>query len=366
MKLLTNSVKFHFICFFLLILLIFLRYFSEIPKYRNGDFVRITSKVYSEPIVYERQQYLTLQGLKIYLPKYPEINYGDKIIVTGIVDGDKSVAGYTLKNPKLLKIEENKKSLYGLRQKLILFYKSSLPEPYASLVSGITIGSKNMPSSFWDKLKKTGTAHVVVASGTNVTMVASFLISILTYFFPRKRAVFITIAGILVYVILSGFDAPIIRAGIMGSIAFLAQYKGRLIDSYRLLFYSAGLMLLIKPVWITDLGFILSFVATLSLMLFQKRIDAKLSFVPNILREGLSTSFAAQIGVAPIIYVTFGQFNILSPIINALILWTISYIMILGTLGGLVGLIVPFLGKLVLLISFPLLWWFTRVIDIFK
>ena len=365
MTLRINSLGFQLIGFSLLILIIFFRYFSEIPKYKNGDFVKITSRVYTEPIVYERQQYLTLQGLKIYLPKYPEINYGDTIIVTGTVDGNKLATGYVLKNPKLIKIEESNKLLYGLRQKLILFYKSSLPEPYASLVAGITIGSKNMPSSFWDKLKKTGTAHVVVASGTNVTMVASFLISILTYFFKRKLAVFITIAGIFVYVVLSGFDAPIIRAGIMGSIAFLAQSKGRLVGSYRLLIYSGVLMLLIKPLWITDLGFILSFVATLSLMLFQKRINTKLSFVPNILREGLSTSLAAQVGVAPIIYVTFGQFNILSPVINALILWTVSYVMILGAIGGIIGLIVPLIGRLILFIAFPFLWWFVEIIKIF-
>ena len=109
----------------------------------------------------------------------------------------------------------------------------------------------------------------------------------------------------------------------------------------------------------------MSFVATLSLMLFQKIINAKLAFVPNILREGLSTSLAAQIGVAPIIYATFGAFNILSPVINALILWTVSYVMILGALGGIIGLIVPLVGRLILLIAFPFLWWFVEIIKIF-
>jgi len=124
-------------------------------------------------------------------------------------------------------------------------------------------------------------------------------------------------------------------------------------------------MLLIKPIWITDLGFILSFVATASLMLFQKRINSLLKFVPNILREGLSTSLAAQIGVAPIIYATFGQFNIFSPLINALVLWTIPYIMILGAIGGIVGLVIPILGKVILLIAFPLVWWFVGIVNLF-
>lgn len=352
-------MKFLSISFIFLFLLILLRFYTTRPVYKKGDFVRITSRVYNEPIVYERQQYLTLQGLKVYLPKYPEINYGDTIILEGVVDDKK------LKNPKLVEIQENKNLLYGLRQKLITFYKTSLPEPYGSLVAGITIGSKNMPASFWEKLKLTGTAHVVVASGTNVTMFATFLISILTYFINRKYAVFITLAGIFVYVILSGFDAPIIRAGIMGSITFAAQSKGRLVNSVRILIYTAMIMLLIKPIWITDLGFILSFVATLSLILFQSKIDNLLKFIPKILRDGLSTSLAAQIGVTPIIYATFGQFNIMSPVINALILWTIPYIMGIGALAGIVGLIVPVVGRLILFILFPFLLWFTKILEIF-
>lgn len=347
------------ISFILIILLIFVRYYSTRPIFKNGDLVKITSKVYNEPLVFDKQQYFKIQSLKVYLPKYPTVNYGDIVVVTGTISGDKLVS------PKLLEIKETKNVFYKMRLNLIFFFKSNLPEPMASLVAGIVIGSKNMPEEFWNKLKETGTAHVVVASGTNVSLLAGFLISSLTIFLSRKYAVFIAIAGIGIYVIISGFDAPIVRAGIMGCILFLGQEKGRLINTWRILIYSALIMLLIKPVWITDLGFILSFVATISLLIFQRPIDSKLKLVPNILREGLSTSLAAQIGVAPIIFVTFGQFNILSPIINALTLWTIPIIMILGAVGGILGLILPILGELILLTLYPLLWYFTKIISIF-
>jgi len=125
-------------------------------------------------------------------------------------------------------------------------------------------------------------------------------------------------------------------------------------------------MLLYNPDWALDIGFVLSFVSTGSLMLFEKRIRVWLTRVPVILKEGLSTSLAAQIGVAPILFVTFGQFNIWSPIINALVLWTIPYIMILGSVGGVTGLIWPFLGKMILWLSYPLLWWFSTVVSIFN
>lgn len=352
-------MRFLLISLIFVILLIFLRFYSTKPVYKNGDFVRITSKVYNEPLVFDDKQYLKIGRLKVYLPKYPEITYGDRVVVVGQVSKDKLVS------PELVEISQTKSPFYVLRENLISFYKKSLPEPMASLVAGVVIGSKNMPEGFWNLLKSTGTAHIVVASGTNVTMLATFLISSLTLFFTRRSAVFMAIAGIFCYVIISGFDAPIIRAGIMGSIVFLAQERGRLANTWRILIYSALIMLLIKPVWITDLGFILSFVATMSLMLFQKKIDLKLKFVPSILREGLSTSLAAQIGVAPIIFATFGQFNLFSPVINALILWTIPFIMILGATGGLLGLIMPTLGKLILFILYPLLWYFEKILYIF-
>lgn len=348
-----------YLIFVILFLLVFFRFLSTKPVYKDGDVVRITSKVYGEPINYETEQYLKLQGLKVYLPNYPEVNYGDTIIVIGTVDGDK------LKNPKLIEIKETQNILLNFRENLISFYKSSLPEPYGSLVAGIVIGSKNMPESFWQKLKSTGTAHVVVASGTNVTMTAGFLIGVLTVFLKRRQAVWFTLLGIFAYVIVSGFDAPIVRAGIMGSILLYGQQTGKVINTWRILIYSGLLMLLIKPEWLTDLGFILSFTATISLIVFQRIIDLRLKIIPAIFREGLSTSLAAQVGVAPIIFATFGQFNILSPIINMFVLWTIPYIMILGALGGLIGLLVPLVGRLILFILFPLLWYFTKVIYIF-
>jgi len=115
-----------------------------------------------------------------------------------------------------------------------------------------------------------------------------------------------------------------------------------------------------------DIGFILSFVSTMSIMLFQSKIDKKVQFLPKVIKEGFTTSLSAQIGVTPILFVTFGQFNIWSPLINALILWTVPILMVLGALGGVVGLAVPFLGKSILWLSYPLLWWFVGVVEVFS
>lgn len=351
---------YRFLFYVFLIFLLLFRFITTLPKYKEGDLVRINGKILSQPTFYDNYQSFSLHGLRISLPRYPEIDYGDRIVVIGKVREGKLVD---------VKVESQKKVnniILRFRNKIINFYEKNLPIDYAALVSGIVLGDKtSLSGEFREKLIRAGVIHVVVASGMNVTFVSAFLFSILIFVVKRNIAIPFVLFGILIYVSLSGFDAPIVRAGIMGSLVFLSQITGRLISTWRALFFSAILMLIIVPSWTRDLGFYLSFVATASLLLFQKKIDKKIKFVPEFVREGLSTSLAAQVGVAPIIFVTFGQFNPISPIINALVLWTIPFIMIIGAISGLIGAFIPILGKLIIFLVYPFASWFTLIINFF-
>jgi competence protein ComEC len=352
----------------ILISLIFFRYLTTRPVYHSGDRVRITTSVLSDPIKYPTSQYLKIAGLKTYLPLFPEVSYGDKIIVEGTVNVDSTSGVSKLDKPKLISVNDSKTFLSGFRNSLITFYQNTLPEPMAGLLAGITIGSKGaLSKDFYDQTKIAGVAHVVVASGTNITFVVSFLMGAITLVLPRKKAILFVILGIILYLFVSGFDAPLIRAAIMSSFLFLGQESGRITNTWRIFLLTAAVMLTYQPDWINDIGFILSFVSTASLMLFNKRVSSwllKSLKLPKLLNEGLSTSVAAQIGVAPILFVTFGQFNIWSPIINMLVLPVVAPLMILGMLGGLGGLVWPFFGKAILWLSYPMLWWFTSIINL--
>jgi competence protein ComEC len=256
--------------------------------------------------------------------------------------------------------------LFVIRQEIISFYRASLAEPHASLVAGVVLGSKSeVPESFWNALKASGTAHVVVASGMNVTLVAGFLVSFLILFVPRYKACVFALLGIWLYAVLCGFDAPIIRAAIMGSIAFVAVALGKLSFAWRGLIISAVVMLIIKPQWIFDLGFILSFAATASLMVFGNAFRSLIEKLrlPKAIGEGLYTSLAAQIFVLPILYFTFGYVSIWSPIINMLVLWTIPYITVLGMIAAIIALIFSPLAVPILYLAYPLTSWFMLVIN---
>ncbi len=350
-----------FVVWALLLGLVFLRILASIPKYKEGQKIRISQKVTSEPVRYSYYQSLNLSGLRVYLPKYPEVLYGDEVLVEGTIEDGK------LSDAVLLELRQGTGPLFLLRKKLVNFYESSLPQPFSGLVSGVTLGSKSgLSADFWERLKLTGTAHVVVASGMNVTLVAGFLVGVTCLFLPRRSAIPLAIAGVWGYSLLSGFDAPIIRAAVMGSVTFLAQAAGRLVSAWKALIFSALVMLLFWPSWVFDLGFILSFVATACLLLFEPRVKRFFRFLPEVIKEGFSTSLAAQIGVAPIIFVTFGQFNILSPAVNALVLWTVAPITIIAGVSGIVALIIPTLGRLTIYLVYPLAFWFVKVIEAFS
>jgi len=343
-----------------LVFVLLLRLLAFKQPYLDGQKIRIRSFVSSEPIKYSDSQLIRLYELKIYLPLYPEINYGDYIEVEGVVNENE------LKDPVVREIRETRGLLYNVREKLLESIKIALPEPHASLVAGVTLGIKSgIPQDFSDILKKTGTAHVVVASGMNVTLVAGFLVNALTLVFSRKKAIPLAVFGIWVYALISGFDAPIIRAAIMGSFAFIAQRVGRVVFAWKGLIFSALIMLIINPGWIRDIGFILSFTATASILYFEPKIRKRISFLPKIIRENFSTSLSAQIAVSPIIYLTFGQFNIFSPLINTLIAPVIAPMTIIAGMGSLVSIIIPGFGKLIILLVYPLTSYFIWVVKLF-
>lgn len=118
----------------LLVFLIIFRYFSVRPVYKNGDTVYVSATVFFDLVSYPNSQSLKAGGLKISLPIFPEINYGDHIVVEGIVDNGK------LKNAKLISDSPNQGFGSGLRNKIIAFYQKTLPEPMLGLIAGTVLG----------------------------------------------------------------------------------------------------------------------------------------------------------------------------------------------------------------------------------
>lgn len=240
-----------------------------------------------------------------------------------------------------------------------------LPSPQAELLSGILLGqNKNLPDNFKLSLRDTSTLHIVVASGQNLSLVAGFFLGLSTLI-KRKTALILSLVAAILYTILSGMQIPILRAAIMFSLASIAQLTGRQRSGFWVLILTAGLMLLVNPKWLTSLSFQLSFLATFGVIIVSPILLRSLSKVP-IVGQDLAVTLAAQLMVTPVIVQNFHQISLVSLLTNVLILWTIPFIMILGTIMLVLGTIWSAVGVLLAILVNLLLTYFIYLVSFFS
>jgi len=191
----------------------------------------------------------------------------------------------------------------------------------------------------------------------------------LEIFLNRKLAVLLAFLGIWFYVILAGWEAPVVRAGIMGSLAFIAQGLGKEKAAIRGLILAGGLMLFINPNYLFDLGFQLSFAATAGILLVYPKLKslkkARRIFALPGFGDNLASTLSAQLLTLPIMIFNFGGVNPISPLVNAFVLWTIQWIMAIGAIAGLFGLFNPTLGQIICLPAYVLLTFFIKTVELF-
>jgi len=357
-------------------------YYHSQPEYQDGQDVSFETTLLSEPQIVGNQQRISANldsGDRIFITTslYPQFHYADTLLIDGILKQRRLENGsiiLTMVYPKIKIIEDNKNLFLAIpsfiRQKSISLFEKTLPPTSSGLLLGIVFGVKeSLASDFADSLRISGVFHVVAASGMNVTMVGGFLSSLFGWFFKRQIAILLSCAGICLYAVLTGLDPPIVRASIMGILVFSARISGRQSLSLYGLFLAGFTMLIWLPSLIFDIGFQLSFIATLGLLYIQPILEqgrnVKKLINNSILGEGVVTTVAAQASTLPILLSNFGIYSLWSIAANGLVLWTIPGIMVIGGMGAIFGIMLPSLGQLILYLSLPFLLYFERVIMFF-
>lgn len=185
---------------------------------------------------------------------------------------------------------------------------------------------------FWDKqgitkeyqtlYQETWISHILVVSGSNITLVLILFSGIFTIF-PRHFRIFMTITTLLIFVWIVWWGVPVIRAAIMWVLWYLALQWNQKIDPLILLFLVAfGFGIVMSHEIITDASFYLSFFATFGMILFVPFFQKYLTFIPNSiigLRDTLITTLSATIATTTVLIVSFWQFSLYWPIVNILI-----------------------------------------------
>lgn len=236
---------------------------------------------------------------------------------------------------------------------------SYLPEPHASLLNGILFGIPlESKSIFYQQVKVTGLLHIIVLSGTNITLLA-VMIGALTSFISKKASLIVTIATIIIFIWFVGPAPPIIRAGVMGVLSHISLLYRRSTIALLLLFLSAVFTGIIWPHWLSTVSFQLSYGATLGLILLKSPKQAHSS---PLLAE-LWPSLAASVFTVPIIFIYFREISLVAPLANLAISFVIGPLMMIGFLTAFLGRIHFALGIIPAYLSYVMLSYMIYIIQ---
>lgn len=324
--------------------------------------------------------------LLVRLPPHPKFSYGDRVSFSGRIEEpfSDSYRAYLAKErvrgvvafPKIVehRIGESfsfRGTLYAFRDKLVDSFRRTLPAKEAALMAGLTVGAReDFSESFRDAMARSGTTHLVALSGYNISIVVMVAMALLLTFFPRRVAFFATLAVVFSFVLMTGAEASVVRAAVMGGVMLLARHMGRRFDVRNAILFAALVMVLINPkVLMFDLGFQLSFLALLGIVYLKPAMDLFLGWGGSCSvfswRENLTTTASAQLAVAPLLISTFGSVSVSSLAANVVVLEAVPVTMGIGFVLAAVSFVSLFSAKILALLALVFLKFQTLAIEFF-
>ena len=230
------------------------------------------------------------------------------------------------------------------------------------IAQALILGDKSLLNNeIRSAFSATGAMHILAVSGLHIGLILQLLIFIIQFtanWMSRSKAIFVIVLILWFYALMTGFSPSVIRAVFMFSVLTLTQWTGQQISSINSLFFTAFIIVLLKPMYFFDIGFQLSYLAMLGIFLFYPVIGRSWTPQNKILHylwEGTAIGFAAQVVTTPLTLYYFHQFPNYFAIANLGLMGLSSVVLAVGIF--ILGLhFVPLLGKLSGIILFLSLW----------
>ncbi|HEU0292736.1 MAG TPA: ComEC/Rec2 family competence protein [Anaerolineales bacterium] len=330
---------------------------SNNQKYEYGDILRLRGKLKTPPENedFSYRDYLAAKGIHSYMTS------AEVTVLPGKGGNPVLAAVYAFKKRSL-------DNIYRM-----------FPDPESSLMAGILLGvDTGLTSRLQQAFKNTGTAHIIAISGFNISIIAGIFFAFFSRIFGDRRGTLFAILGIALYTFIVGADAAVVRAALMGSLALFARQVGRRQMALNTLLAVAAGMCIWNPLYVWDVGFQLSFFATLGLILYATPFSEFANGVitryfpastgekaAELFSEFVLLTLAAQLTTIPIMAYHFQRISLVSFIANPFILPPQPAVMILGGLALLLSHVSLWLGQLAAWITYPFVIYTIRMVEIF-
>ena len=309
----------------------------------------------------------------LYTDKNENLKYGDLVEINGEYVAPSEARNYKgfnyreylktkniygsikIDSNKIKIIERNKLNLIFMFSNKIRNYivdksKQLLSQENSSLLVGLLIGEKSgIPEDVIQNFKISNLSHILSVSGAHTSYIILGLTYILTKSNFSKRWIYIiTITSLFLFMFITNFTASVTRACFMAIIALSANLLYRKADIWTSISISLLVILILNPFSINDIGFQLSYLGTIGIILYNKNIEIVLNKIKinNKLSKLLSVTISAQIMIMPIMAYKFNTISLTFFISNVLASPFLGINMILGFITIFVSLISFNLAKM--------------------
>lgn len=255
---------------------------------------------------------------------------------------------------------------WKVRERIVRSQVRSLGVPEGTLVSAMVLGSKvvDLPYETQDRFVQVGLAHALAASGFQTSLILGVILG-LTSKAKKGAQIILGSIALLLFLTLTGLQPSVLRAVIMGFAALIGIGLRRKVKQLGSLLVAAVLLLLFNPLWIWDLGFQLSFLATLGLIVTVSPITKHFDWLPPIITSSIAVPLAAAIWTLPLLLHVFSVVAIYTLPANILSTPLISVISIGGMISALVSLISPELGSNLADWLYHPTHWLLKLVEVF-
>jgi competence protein ComEC len=323
--------------------------------WRYGDRISLLGRLITPPEDedFSYRAYLARQGIFAYMP-----------------DAQPSLVRRDQGN-RLMAVLYNFK-MHGLQTIYRLF-----PDPEASLFAGILLGmDEGIPKDVEQAFEDSGTAHIIAISGFNMAIVAGLFAGLFGRLLGRRKGALASLIAIGLYTLLVGASASVVRAALMSGLSVFAAQVGRRQDGLNTLAFVAALMALFNPQILWDVGFQLSFLATLGLVLYvgplteaftsllaRRLPPERVQRLARPVGEYFLWTLAALATSLPLTAYYFQRLPLVAPLANLAILPAQAPLMVLGGLAMLVGMFSLPLGQLAAYLAWPFAAYTIRTVE---
>ncbi len=262
--------------------------------------------------------------------------------------------------------DKNQWGWWQVRERIVRSQVRWLGVPEGPLVSAMVLGSKavDLPYDTRDVFVRAGLAHALAASGFQTSLILGVVLG-LTKRLKKGTQITLGSLALIIFLCLTGFQAAVLRAVIMGFAALIGLGLKRKVKQLGSLLVAAVLLLLFNPVWIWDLGFQLSFLATFGLIVTVPPLTQRLQWLPPVIASLITVPLAATIWTLPLLLHVFSVVIVYSLPANILASLLISIISIGGMVSALTSLIFPEAGSALASMLYHPTHWLIKLTEIF-